>query len=594
MQSRSPKTREAVAPLSSRLSANQTTNFSISIRRSQAISWGIEINSLEEEKLGRIVVLRVQEESVMSAWNKNHPERQLLAGDQILEVNGKVGATEILQECKTAMVLHINVRPLLAEEDLGPWLAAARDFELNSDFDISGKLENQSLSLGKLLEVMKSESAGKSTIQAIGDKIILSQLLENMRVPQMPLLFSTRHKAHLPQLQQLETSIVEADQRGEEGAYDIVVKPTHLSNSSGALIFSKEWWKRDCCNAQKLVEHMEKHMAERASDKESEALKSVIPGFVVQARYKSCVEFVAPLEIRVVTLWGKARLGIWWWGRDATGTTPSPSKKYHRNTWLVRKNDAAAFDNSEESWEVLHEHKGENKGFEVALKVFLQAMPAMAAAAESIAKALGAPFLRSDFFVGSEKWGVRLNEVAYGSGVECRRKVSGSDGVGDDFPFIARILQEGFKQCQQRRPANHFMGLLGAEGATYNSMIVKKLGVSSEDTFGRARPRLPSAALEAFDSATSRGAMVSHVSAGECDTPTAADLRSSLHKQVLHPVVAKPITPQAQGMNPMFGFPHKLNGCNFGPHPMNGSPVLLGRSVCCSVALMPSPLRRQA
>ena len=68
-------------------------------------------------------------------------------GDQILEVNGKVGATEILQECKTAMVLHINVRPLLAEEDLGPWLAAARDFELNSDFDISGNLGNHSLSL---------------------------------------------------------------------------------------------------------------------------------------------------------------------------------------------------------------------------------------------------------------------------------------------------------------------------------------------------------------------------------------------------------------------------------------------------------------
>ena len=52
--------------------------------------------------------------------------------------------------------------------------------------------------------------------------------------------------------------------------------------------------------------------------------------------------------------------------------------------------------------------------------------------------------------MGNSKWGVRLNEVAYGSGVDYRRRGAASKPMGnawvgglmDDGPAIAEILQE--------------------------------------------------------------------------------------------------------------------------------------------------------
>jgi len=223
--------------------------------------------------------------------------------------------------------------------------------------------------------------------------------------------------------------------------------------------------------------------------------------------------------MRVVTIWGKARLGIWWWGRRVAGQAPASGMTPQRTAWIVRKAGSDDLDSGEDCWEVLHEHKGNNKGFDKALELFLQAMPAMAAAAESIAKAIGAPFLRSDFFVGSDKWGVRLNEVAYGSGVDVRSRCDSTGAAIDDGPIIARILQEGFKHCK-RAEARQFMELLGADSADYKSMNIVKLRTQSE-TLGvplspeARRPRLPSYAIRGFQAAALE---VSPCAAADCDT----------------------------------------------------------------------------
>merc|ERR1712157_172705 len=122
-----------------------------------------------------------------------------------------------------------------------------------------------------------------------------------------------------------------------------------------------------------------------------------------------------------------------------------------------------------------HEHKtGENKGFEAALELFTKAMPTMASAAEGIATAVGAPFLRSDFFVGSDKYGVRLNEVAYGSGLDVKQKSVGSPRLVDDGPMLAAILQEGMKLCSREVP-EHFLSKLGVAGRTYEEMTFSPL-----------------------------------------------------------------------------------------------------------------------
>merc|ERR1719456_1762475 len=165
----------------------------------------------------------------------------------------------------------------------------------------------------------------------------------------MPLLFSTRHKSDLPKLQGMLDCLTVADKNGDAEAFDVVIKPTHLSNAAGTLMYSKEKWLQDGRNAGKILQHMDKYLAERADDKESEALKSLIPGFIAQPRYKSCVEFQAPLELRVISLWGKARLGIWWWGRQQSGTTVPSDRKAHRSAWIVRKNESQLSENREGS-----------------------------------------------------------------------------------------------------------------------------------------------------------------------------------------------------------------------------------------------------
>jgi len=359
--------------------------------------------------------------------------------------------------------------PLLPREDMNAWLSAAAQFVMNTDFDVAAQIADRKRNINELMNVMKAHSGGKGTIQALGDKIILSQLLENLGVPQMPVLFSAYTTVNKKEVEKL-VSKWERGNRPEQ--YDVVIKPTHLSSGMGAVIMSKAKWDKEQWSAAKLTEHMETFLKKKAADSESEALKSLVPGFIVQPRYRSSVGFNFPLELRVVTCWGKARVGIWWWGRVA-------DPKGRRTTWLVRVPKVPGKLSDDDGWEVIHEHPGKNRGFEVSLKLFKEAMPAMSAAAESIATAVGAPFMRSDFFVGSQEWGVRLNEVAYGSGVDYKRRLVGGaskqTGVGtwmgglvDDGPAIAEILQEGFKLCQRKPPAD-FLRTLGAKTALYEA-----------------------------------------------------------------------------------------------------------------------------
>merc|ERR1719424_1360027 len=117
-------------------------------------------------------------------------------------------------------------------------------------------------------------------------------------------------------------------------------------------------------------------------------------------------------------------------------------------------------------------HKGQNLGHQKAIELFERHIAAMADLAEVIATAVGAPFLRSDFFVGSSQWGVRLNEVAYGSGIEYLNHSCDHTKVVDDSTAIAQILREGFVQCQRRRPSQHFLWKLGVRGNSYADMMV--------------------------------------------------------------------------------------------------------------------------
>lgn len=132
---------------------------------------------------------------------------------------------------------------------------------------------------------------------------------------------------------------------------------------------------------------------------------------------------------------------------------------------------------------------GCNPGFDKALNLFKRNISAITTTAEAVAVAFGAPFLRVDFFVGSPKWGVRLNEVAYGCGCDYRNYADDGTGrVVDDAPVISKIVQEGMLQCSRKFDAGRFLSKLGVHGLAYGDSVVSPLPRS-------LRPPLPANAL---------------------------------------------------------------------------------------------------
>lgn len=366
----------------------------------------------------------------------------------------------------TALVEPVPVAPVepLAPVDLQPWLKAAREFKMNSDFEVPGADALHKLDFGGLMTAMKKESAGKMTIQALSDKIVLSQMLDNLRMPQMPLLLALQDPEQISK--EVERFVDDCSQGNAETC---IIKPTHLSNAEGVMQFLYQGEEEKAKHVEYLESHLRTFMNKKAQEFESEALQSLRPGFVAQPKYESSVGFPTPLELRIVTLWGKARMGVWWWGC-------APPTPYQRNAWIVRQPRVRGELHDDDSWEVVHEHQGHNPGFEKALELFLREMSQMALAAERVATAVGAPFLRVDFFVGDPKWGVRLNEVAYGSGT-LHKRPSNNGGVllVDDSHAMAQILREGMEECNAKQPAEDFLSTLGVRGSTYADLAVDRL-----------------------------------------------------------------------------------------------------------------------
>jgi len=319
---------------------------------------------------------------------------------------------------------------------------------------------------------MKKDSANRWTIQTMADKLLLNGLLENLGLPHMPMIFASRSLAKLRErLEVLVDKLIIATAKKQP--YDIIVKPTHLSSAQGVMSFNKVHAPHREDTIRQLEKHMRKYIETSANVQESAALQSLKPGFIGQPKYKSVVGFKAPLELKVCALWGKARAGVWWWGTRMAG----PAQVPHRNVWIVRDPIVQGELNDNDGWEVLHNHPGGNVGWEQAVKLFKRHMPEMAALTETLATALGTPFLRADFFVGSAKWGVRLNEVAYGCGLEYRNLLREGTlmRIIDDKPAMSEILRQGMALCHRRMPPEHFLRMLGVQGTTYEDTAVVPL-----------------------------------------------------------------------------------------------------------------------
>lgn len=380
----------------------------------------------------------------------------------------------------------------LTGDELQCWLNEASNFRMNSDFEVQGMKDVAKHDLMGVMNAMKVASEGKMTIQALGDKIILSRIMDNLDVPQMALLLAVQDPGEVRQQVELfvDSHLLQQD------APDVILKPTHLSNGEGVAFQQRITPDLRDATVEFIELHVQKFLAKRASEFESLALQSLSPGFIAQAKYQSSVAFGLPLELRVTALWGRVRVGVWWWGDLAP----------QRNAWVVRRPHTPGEFSDLDDWEALHEHDGENPGFEAALSLFQMHMPKMVATTEHMANAVGAPFLRADFFVGNVEFGVRLNEVAYGSGVEYRRRDGGVHY--NDAAAIAQILQEGTEVCHSHLPAEVFLKRLGLHGEAYGEASVQPLPIPQ-------RVPLPPGALRAEKDHHSAQA----VPPDQCETP---------------------------------------------------------------------------
>lgn len=306
--------------------------------------------------------------------------------------------------------------------DAKPWIDAASEFSLNTDFDVSAalreklresalcgvplrhnslpfshprlELKERDLELKDIMQVMKDASMGKRTIQALADKLMLHRILENMNIPQMPALMTIDGHVSQAEIEQL----VNTHLSGPD-SQDLVIKPTHLSNGSGVIVVTRPGPEEVESTIQFITAHINEYVGQKAGAHESLALQYLKPGFIVQPKYQSVVGFKTPLELRVVVLWGRARLALWWWGR---GT--SPGEFPQRNAWLVRRPSVTPADCAElseqDEWELVHDHSGSNPGFDKALQLFRRHIHAVASTAEALAVAVGAPFFAFRFLRG--------------------------------------------------------------------------------------------------------------------------------------------------------------------------------------------------
>ena len=128
---------------------------------------------------------------------------------------------------------------------------------------------------------------GKMTIQALGDKIILSRIMDNLDVPQMALLLAVQDPGEVRQQVELfvDSHLLQQD------APDVILKPTHLSNGEGVAFQQRITPDLRDATVEFIELHVQKFLAKRASEFESLALQSLSPGFIAQAKYQSSVAF---------------------------------------------------------------------------------------------------------------------------------------------------------------------------------------------------------------------------------------------------------------------------------------------------------------
>mmetsp|Transcript_64040 Transcript_64040/g.152723 ORF Transcript_64040/g.152723 Transcript_64040/m.152723 type:complete len:713 (-) Transcript_64040:120-2258(-) len=394
----------------------------------------------------------------------------------------------------------------ISSQELQPWVEAAREFMMNSDFEVSADLLGPPLDFDHLLGLVESQSSNSASHAAITDKIAMSRILSNLDLPVMPTGVSLQDAVPADFAQKQLSSTSPSPSLGlqlehffkrelcKPDAHDWILKPSFPESGAGLIVLKAGVVKNMDHAAEyalKVDEKLRQILVERAARNPAEAAKRgpsyaglatgtassssssssfLRPGFLVQRKYSPEEGFKGPLELRVLTLWGKTRAGTW----------RNHSADAKMGLWLVRRQSTTERlkPAADVAWQVIRELEAETPTIQRAAQLLQEHMPVAAIIAEHLATVLGAPILHVDFFIGHSQWGLRINKVRCNpKNTEYRRCEPGVEYLFDDRPAIAQILQRGLATAQagERYPAKRFLQKVGAEGHNASTMHVVDL-----------------------------------------------------------------------------------------------------------------------
>mmetsp|Transcript_62749 Transcript_62749/g.99120 ORF Transcript_62749/g.99120 Transcript_62749/m.99120 type:complete len:1087 (-) Transcript_62749:8-3268(-) len=390
------------------------------------------------------------------------PERTTLAREQRAEKTRPRGSHSPTQTSwSSRRRRQTSPKQELPGPDARTWLEEAHVFELNADFQISVEPNDQQASLEELVCTIRCDSVNKLTPQALSDKLVRHRIVSNLGIPQMPVHYLVQGNS----VEKAEVENFVLTHLCGPQSHPVAIKPTHLRNGVGVIFVGRvapEDGPQPTVNY--LVHHMNKYLAQRPESCEHCEDDLLKPGFMAQEKYEAFLGFDRPLELRVFVLWGRCRLASWW--SHGANSGDQPIVTLARN--LVHNSRSGSTD----EWSVLHSRAGSDPMYYKALEVLQCEVQTIAATAESLATEVGSPFLRADFFVGSERWGIRLNDVACGDALNNSLLELSDESSNSHALAIAHAIRDGHSLCQRRFPPEHFLSRLGVRGGCYKDMVV--------------------------------------------------------------------------------------------------------------------------
>lgn len=96
------------APPESKDSSKDTPSYRINLSKPSGTKWGLDI---KKDKETDTILVQTLKDGPFKVWNANNPDRTLVDGCRIFEINGKTTSVQMFEEFKLTELDLVVVRP---------------------------------------------------------------------------------------------------------------------------------------------------------------------------------------------------------------------------------------------------------------------------------------------------------------------------------------------------------------------------------------------------------------------------------------------------------------------------------------------------